>query len=115
MRHADGARWFAGALLLCALLCAAWGAPDALPTLGENVAQDNLFSIAQDATPRPWATPAPGEADAGATPDASVSPDEGGFELTLVTSAGLAAPAPKRVLLYHTHTSEAYEPDADAP
>lgn len=114
MKDANGVRWLCGALLLCALLCVAWSAPDARPTLGEGDAQVNWFAVEAETTLPPWETPAP-EGDGGASgSDQKESPDRA-FELTVVAPVGAEAQTPKRVLIYHTHTYEAYEPDAQAP
>lgn len=75
-------------------------------------AEENLFALFPVESPPAEETPMPAEQtmELNVTP-APTLPD--GFSLTVV-SAGTAAPA-KRVLIYHTHTYEAYTAEADAP
>ena len=72
----------------------------------------NLFSFATPSPPAslPAITPAPTFSVA---PAPSVTPtlEPGGFRIEVVKGPGLSGPAgQKRILIYHTHTYEAYEP-----
>ncbi len=85
----------------------------------EDAVLDNLF--APEWTAAPIETPAvPSDApQASATIDLvqppTTSPADGGFRIEVIREEPVAAAQGKRILIYHTHTYEAYEQQPDRP
>lgn len=81
----------------------------------EPTPQENLFAVATEA-PQVEATPTGAPAaptDAPATPTAPSSAAPQGFAIEVIGSE--PSEPRRRVLIYHTHTFEAYEQDAQSP
>ena len=104
-----------GIMLLTALLtagimwlCLAQPTPAATDAVAVFSEDDQLFSVAAVVTRgrAPQATP---------SPEATVTPADTGFRVEVIRATPTPAAETKRVLIYHTHTWEAYEQVPDAP
>lgn len=90
--------------------CLASPSPEAEEAVAVFMEDEQLFSVAAVSTPEE-----PTGATAEITPEPTDTAADTSFRVEVIRATPTPAAATKRILIYHTHTWEAYEQVADAP